>query len=167
MSKRVVKLASVSAIALMMGMGMAGTAVAEKDDLHMTVNKTASSMTTTIDDTITLKAGIMFKTDSAELSKDGQGIINERINKYRGHKTQVFDIEVTGYADKRGSAEHNQKLSEARAQSVADFIAAQSDIPSDKIVVSGMGSSEAVATTAEGMSKERIVVIHLVGKMVK
>ncbi len=167
MSNRVVKMVSVSAIALMMGMGIAGTAVAEKDDLHMTVNKTASSMTTTIDDTITLKAGIMFKTDSAVLSKDGQGIINERINKYRGHKTQVFDIEVTGYTDKRGSEEHNQKLSEARAQSVADHIAAQSDIPSDKIVVTGMGKSEAVATTAEGMSKERIVVIHLVGKMVK
>ena len=83
MSKRVVKLASVSAIALMMGMGIAGTAVAEKDDLHMTVNKTASSMTTTIDDTITLKAGMMFPVDGSTLSKDGQGIINERINKYR------------------------------------------------------------------------------------
>ncbi len=167
MSNRVVKMVSVSAIALMMGMGIAGTAVAEKDDLHMTVNKTASSMTTTIDDTITLKAGIMFKTDSAVLSKDGKGIINERINKYRGHKTQVFDITVTGYADKRGSAEHNMKLSQDRAQSVADHIAAQSDIPSDKIIVQGMGDTEAVATTAEGMSKERIVVIHLVGKMVK
>jgi OOP family OmpA-OmpF porin len=158
---------SVSAIALMMGMGIAATAVAEKDDLHMTVNKTASSMTTTIDDTITLKAGIMFKTDSAVLSKDGKGIINERINKYRGHKTQIFDITVTGYADKRGSAEHNMKLSQDRAQAVADHIAAQSDIPAGKIIVQGMGSSEAVATTAEGMAKERIVVIHLVGKMVK
>ena len=167
MSKRVVKLVSVSAIALMMGMGIAATAVAEKDDLHMTVNKTASSMTTTIDDTITLKAGMMFKTDSSVLSKDGKGIINDRINAYRGHKTQVFDITVTGYADKRGSAEHNMKLSQDRAQSVADYIASQTDIPAGKIIVQGMGSSEAVATTAEGMAKERIVVIHMVGKMAK
>jgi outer membrane protein OmpA-like peptidoglycan-associated protein len=166
MSKRVVKLVSVSAIALIMGMGIAGTAAA-KDELDMTVNKTASSMTTMIDDTITLKAGIMFKTGSAVLSKDGKGIINERINKYRGHKTQIFDITVTGYADKRGSVELNQKLSQNRAQAVADYIASQTDIPLGKIIVKGMGKSEAVATTAAGMAKERIVVIHLVGQMVK
>ena len=63
-----------------------------------------------------------------------------------------------------GSAEHNQKLSEARAQSVADYIASQTDIPAGKIVVTGMGKSQAVATTPEGMAKERIVVIHVVAK---
>ena len=164
MSKRVVKLVSVSAIALIMGMGIAGTAVAE-DVLGVT--GAAKSITTTVNDKITLKAGITFKTDSAVLLEGGKIMINERINKYRGHKTQVFDVTVTGYTDKRGSAELNMKLSKERAQAVADYMAAQSDIPLGKIVVQGMGKSEAVATTAKGMAEERIVVIHLVGKLIK
>ncbi len=163
MSKRILKLASVSAIALMMGMGISGTALAETPSIHGTAAKTASSLTVEKGDTIILKAGTMFPVDGSKLSKDGQGIINERINKYRG-QSQVYDIEVTGYTDSTGSEEHNQKLSEARAQSVADYIAAQTNLTLDQIVVTGKGESEAVATTPEGMAKERIVVIHVVAK---
>ncbi|MEN8212867.1 MAG: OmpA family protein [Pseudomonadota bacterium] len=169
MKNRLTTLASFSAIALLTGMGIAGTAIAETPAVHGTVAKTATSLTAVIDDTIALEAGIMFPVDGSELSKDGQGIINERINKYRtsGKTAHVYDIEVTGYTDSTGSEEHNQKLSEARAQSVADYIAAQSDIPLDDIVVVGKGESEAVATTPEEMAKERIVILHVVGTIEK
>jgi outer membrane protein OmpA-like peptidoglycan-associated protein len=165
MNKNIAKLASLSTAALLIG--LAGAAAAESPSVHGTVNKTGASMTTVADGMVTLDAAMLFAVDSADLSQDGQGIINERINAFRssGAQAKVYDLEVTGYTDSTGSEEHNQKLSEARAQSVADFIAAQTDISLDEIKVIGKGESEAVATTPEGMAKERRVELRFVGDL--
>lgn len=75
-------------------------------------------------ETITLNASSLFEFNKATLSKEGQdsldavaGVLNER--KYDPAKTKV---EIVGHTDRIGSAEYNQKLSEARAASARDYL---------------------------------------------
>ncbi|MFC4158521.1 OmpA family protein [Chitinimonas lacunae] len=75
-------------------------------------------------ETITLNASSLFEFNKAALSKEGKdsldavaGVLTER--KYDPTKTK---IEVVGHTDRIGSAEYNQKLSEARAASARDYL---------------------------------------------
>jgi OOP family OmpA-OmpF porin len=63
-----------------------------------------------------------------------------------------------GHADSRGDADYNQKLSERRAQSVADYMISQG-IDASVIAVSGRGEANPVASNAsrEGRAKNRRV----------
>ncbi len=131
--------------------------------------KTAVSVTATVDEFITMSAAILFGFDSDVLSNDGMAIIDERIGKYRGRVKRTLDVEVTGHTDSTGPEAYNQKLSERRAQSVANYIDKQSDVPHSEIKVTGKGESEPVASndTREGRAVNRRVVIHVEGTIIK
>lgn len=69
--------------------------------------------------------------------------------------------QIIGHTDSRGSAEYNQKLSERRAQSVANYLYTQG-IAKERITVRGMGeeSPKASNDTAQGrMENRRVEVI--------
>lgn len=51
---------------------------------------------------------------------------------------------MIGYTDSKGTEEYNQSLSERRAQAVKDYLVDRG-IASDRITVSGLGESGAVA----------------------
>lgn len=55
------------------------------------------------------------------------------------------DVTITAYTDESGAAAYNQKLSEKRAQSVADYLVAHG-VPADHITIKGMGPTHAYAT---------------------
>jgi outer membrane protein OmpA-like peptidoglycan-associated protein len=67
---------------------------------------------------------------------------------------------VEGYTDSRGSDAFNQKLSEARAQSVRDFLVAHG-VAADRIQARGLGEEDPVAdnATADGRANNRRVEI--------
>ena len=134
---------------------------------EVVANQTAVSVTATVDDYIALTGAVLFALDSAELSEDGRAIIDERIAKYRGKVQNTMDIEVIGYSDSTGDAAHNQELSLQRAQTVANYIEMQTDIPHTEIKVIGKGSSEADTTSTEisqeSQALDRRVVIHFQG----
>lgn len=73
-----------------------------------------------------------------------------------------LSILVVGHTDNRGSLELNEKLSLARAESVATFLSA-AGIPSTAFHVKGAGYSAPVASndTEEGRRKNRRVEIRL------
>ena len=134
---------------------------------EVVANQTAVSVTATVDDYIALTGAVLFALDSAELSEDGRAIIDERIAKYRGKVQNTMDIEVIGYSDSTGDAAHNKELSLQRAQTVANYIEMQTDIPHTEIKVIGRGSSEADTTSTEisqeSQALDRRVVIHFQG----
>lgn len=101
------------------------------------------------------------------LSDDGKAVIDERIVKYRGKVKDMLAIDVVGYADNVGADDYNQKLSVERAQSVADYIDAQTDIPHDKIEVRGKGASESEGETTEDRAMDRRVIINVTGTLVE
>lgn len=76
-------------------------------------------------------------------------------------------LTVEGHTDSTGTAEFNQKLSEQRANSVRDYLAAQR-IDSGSITAAGFGPTMPVAenTTAAGRQKNRRVEIIVSGEVI-
>ena len=101
-------------------------------------------------------SAVFFNFDSARLldrAKSQMQLIKENIA--AAPKDQVFTI--VGHADaKTGSAEYNQKLSERRAQAVADELV-KMGVDSDKIEVVGKGGVEELSP----ISYNRRVVVSL------
>lgn len=76
-------------------------------------------------------------------------------------------LQVEGYTDSTGSQELNQKLSEDRAQSVADFLTANGVSPTN-LTSKGFGESNPVASnaTAAGRSHNRRVSLVVSGSVI-
>ena len=72
-------------------------------------------------------------------------------------------IEVAGHTDSRGSESYNQELSERRAQSVAQYLAAN-QVMDERIIAVGMGELRPVAdnSNAAGQRLNRRVELTLV-----
>ncbi|GGH18398.1 hypothetical protein GCM10011418_22010 [Sphingobacterium alkalisoli] len=56
---------------------------------------------------------INFDTDKATLKQDGLTAVNEIVKVLQAYK--ALKLAINGYTDNSGSADHNKKLSEARA----------------------------------------------------
>jgi outer membrane protein OmpA-like peptidoglycan-associated protein len=117
---------------------------------------------TRIGDNITLNmpGNITFKSDSAELDPSFYKVLNSVdliVKKY--NKTVV---EVAGHTDSTGSAEYNQKLSERRANAVAQYLESQG-LASNRVVTIGAGETRPAAdnSTPEGRQANRRVELTL------
>jgi outer membrane protein OmpA-like peptidoglycan-associated protein len=102
--------------------------------------------------------GISFETGQAALKPTAQ----LTLAKLAGI-AQVFpniNMRIEGYTDSTGSAATNQKLSEARAKSVYDFLKAQG-VAETRLAFQGLGPEYPVADNAtnEGRAKNRRVEI--------
>ncbi|GLR06292.1 OmpA family protein [Vibrio hyugaensis] len=97
-----------------------------------------------------------FEFDSAKLTDS----VSERLDNFVNFLNEYpqAQVEVTGYTDSSGPAAYNQKLSERRAQSVADYLIA-AGVDADRFTVKGMGEENPVAdnSTHEGREKNRRV----------
>jgi outer membrane protein OmpA-like peptidoglycan-associated protein/outer membrane murein-binding lipoprotein Lpp len=71
-------------------------------------------------------------------------------------------IHVVGYTDSRGSAKHNQKLSENRAESVKKYLAGEGPIAGERITSEGKGAADPVGDnkTKDGQFLNRRVEIR-------
>ncbi|HEC09331.1 MAG TPA: OmpA family protein, partial [Acidimicrobiales bacterium] len=72
-------------------------------------------------------------------------------------------VAVEGFTDSQGDAAANQRLSEARAQAVVDYLVSQGVSP-DVLRASGNGESRPVASndTAEGRAQNRRIEFNVV-----
>ncbi len=109
---------------------------------------------------ITFDSGILFDFDSYKLrdaSERNLTDLAETLNKY-----EDTEILIAGHTDNIGDADYNQKLSLDRANSVADYLAANS-VSRDRFIIKGFGETEPVATneTPEGRQKNRRVEIAI------
>jgi len=97
-----------------------------------------------------------FKINSAELSQRNKILLDyvaEEINDTPAGKT----FTVSGYADKEtGTAAYNMKLSERRAQAVADYLESKG-VKADRLVVKGYGST--VQPFSGNIENNRVVII--------
>ena len=74
-------------------------------------------------------------------------------------------VEIAGHTDNAGDKEHNQKLSERRAQRVKQYLTEQGIDP-DRLETKGYGESRPVATnnTKEGRQKNRRTEVHIISE---
>ena len=126
---------------------------------------TAVSVTAQAEEKVVIAAKILFDFDSAELSNDGKAIILERIYAL-GHEENQAEVSVVGHTCSIGPEDYNQKLSERRAEAVADFIEQMKKSPDANVEHSGAGESDPIASndTRQGRQLNRRVTITVVGK---
>jgi len=111
---------------------------------------------------------LRFGFNSANLSaadKQELNVVNQKIEAFRPLLRQnVAHMNVIGYTDSTGPEAYNQKLSERRAQAVADYFATEGQVPRETMRVSGMGESDPIASndTDAGRAQNRRVVIEVV-----
>jgi outer membrane protein OmpA-like peptidoglycan-associated protein len=72
-------------------------------------------------------------------------------------------VVVRGYTDDTGPAEYNRRLSEQRAQSVADFLVGECGLARDRLMVFGLGEEDPIAdnASAAGRAQNRRVTIEI------
>jgi len=110
--------------------------------------------------TLNMPGNITFASDSAELNPSFYKVLNSvNIVLKQYEKTLV---EVAGHTDSTGASDYNQKLSERRANSVAQYLEGQG-LRSDRVITVGAGETHPVATndTAEGRQANRRVELTL------
>lgn len=102
----------------------------------------------------------LFATGSSKLSESEKrhlAPLAEVLTKY-----PEAEANIVGHTDSTGSEKFNQRLSEQRAQAVADYLVEQG-VKAEQLTVRGAGESEPIASndTAEGRAKNRRVEVTI------
>lgn len=105
-----------------------------------------------------LSGKILFETDSSDLSSEAREVITRVSSLLK--EIGIHSLKLEGHTDNRGSDEYNQRLSEQRAQSVANEVIAQG-FEANHLKVVGYGPRMPVASndTEEGRAENRRVTI--------
>lgn len=112
--------------------------------------------------------GTNFAYDKATLRPQAEQVLDEVVTDLKQHPS--IRIRIGGHTDSHGSDIYNQRLSQARAQSVADYLIAHGIDKSRIVEVKGYGEGQPVAPNKkpdgsdnpEGRAKNRRVEIHKV-----
>jgi len=94
---------------------------------------------------LTLSTDVLFDFGKAELKDSGKARLDQLASEIKG--ADVDEIIAVGHADRIASEDYNQKLSEARAQAVKDYLA-QQGAKSNVITAQGKGESQPVTGDA-------------------
>ena len=112
---------------------------------------------------VTLQGGTNFAVGSATLTPAATAKLDDFIA--QNHGVDIDHLTIAGYTDSTGSAELNNRLSDARARSVQTYLA-NAGLRASKWDVQGYGSASPIApnTTAIGRAKNRRVETQVDGK---
>ena len=102
--------------------------------------------------------GPNFEFDKASLTAEGRAKVDEAAQILKDHPSN--SVEIAGHTDSVGSDAYNQRLSERRANTVAERLVADG-ISRSRLHVRGYGESRPVASnkSAEGRARNRRVEI--------
>lgn len=108
-----------------------------------------------INETRTLGSDVLFAFDKSNLSPLGKSKLDDLAADINGQDIEDRRIAVIGHTDRIGSAAYNQKLSEKRANTVADYLSTKGLTPDS---VEGRGMNEPVTgSECEGLSRSKLV----------
>jgi hypothetical protein len=119
-----------------------------------------SGKTTTLDWTLHSKLrkfvlrGINFETASAKILPESTPVLENAVAVLKENPTVI--VEIGGHTDWRGTSQYNLGLSQARANSVRDYLIAAGIAP-NRMTARGYGEDSPIATnsTPEGMAANR------------
>jgi OOP family OmpA-OmpF porin len=105
--------------------------------------------------------GVTFATNSATLNSESNTVLDTTAASLKPYPN--LQIEVRGYTDSVGSDAYNLKLSQARAESVMQYL--QSHGVSNSLTAKGFGKADPIDSnsTKEGRLANRRVTLHVVG----
>lgn len=106
----------------------------------------------------TFTIDVQFPTGSSTLGKESHPHL-EKLADFM-EENPKSKVEIQGYTDNVGNKASNQKLSEARAKSIQDYLIKEEGIEANRITAHGYGSENALEdnATAEGRALNRRVI---------
>ncbi len=106
---------------------------------------------------ITFDSGLLFGFDSSGLSETAAGNLDALANSLSDMEEDAV-LMVAGHTDSTGTEEYNERLSERRAASAANYLVSRGMV-GDRIQTVGLGESEPIATneTEAGQAENRRV----------
>ena len=119
----------------------------------------ASEIKQQIDATGKAVLHINFDTDQATLKVDGSSAVQEISNVL--HNDPTLKLAIHGFTDNTGNAEHNLKLSQARAETVKNEII-KSGIEAQRLVAKGFGQEQPIADNSNDAGKAKNRRVELV-----
>jgi outer membrane protein OmpA-like peptidoglycan-associated protein len=133
---------------------LADTAVHRVDSLQNTVANLDNYH-------VVSETSVQFGFDKDNLTKDAKAALDQLATSVPNTKGYIIALE--GGTDSVGNADYNYGLSERRANSVIQYLAAQHNIPAHKIYVVGLGKDKPVDSnkTRDGRAKNRRVDVRL------
>ena len=103
---------------------------------------------------------VLFPNDSADLSPRAFDIVSRVADDAQAHPNRA--IEIDGYTDTTGTPDHNQLLSQQRADAVAEILV-RHGIDRKRILTRGLGETHLAVPTGDNVPehRNRRVVIRL------
>jgi len=98
-----------------------------------------------------------FDFDQSVLRPEGKAALDDLSKRLA--VTTYGTLTIVGHADRIGTAEYNQKLSERRAEAMRDHLVSDG-VPANKISASGVGKSQPTAACPEVHGKDLIVCLQ-------
>ena len=90
---------------------------------------------------ITLSTDVLFAFNRSQLTPAGEQKLDELAKSAQG--SDVEKVVLTGHADRIGTEDYNQKLSEDRAQAVADYLATKG-VDRSRLQVEAKGETQPI-----------------------
>lgn len=94
---------------------------------------------------------VYFDSDSANISDEGMKTLLEAADIAR--EDHVVHINITANADRTGTAQHNQMLSERRAEAVRRILV-ENGVARNLIIAEGRGENDPQVATADGIAEQ-------------
>lgn len=105
---------------------------------------------------------ITFVTNSAELTADARSKLDIVARALQADSLSNFRFAVEGHADPRGDSDHNLKLSQARAESVVDYLAVYHGVDRQRLRPIGRGDQQlANPSWAAAPENRRVTIVTL------
>ncbi|MEJ0036586.1 MAG: OmpA family protein [Gammaproteobacteria bacterium] len=104
--------------------------------------------------------GVLFENNSSKLTGTSSAVLDPLATELKAHPR--LRIEVQGHTDSVGSDAYNLKLSQARAQTVRDYLVSNG-VPVAELTAKGYGEAQPLADnkSAEGRARNRRVVMSV------
>jgi outer membrane protein OmpA-like peptidoglycan-associated protein len=102
---------------------------------------------------------VKFPVNGDELSPEAQSRLDELVSRLKSENRNVY-LEIQGFTDARGDRRYNEKLGEARAESVRRYLNRQG-VALNRMATISYGAEDPVASnkTPEGRAQNRRVTI--------
>lgn len=102
---------------------------------------------------IILSADVLFDFDKSELRPDSGVHLNRIVEAHRS-ELSGSSIVVEGHTDSKGSLSYNQRLSRARARTIANWLASQTGLKFERILELGFGEIRPRAPNAHADGRD-------------
>ena len=113
----------------------------------MTADEKAADSCQSLMRQTTAKGMINFERAKADLTADSTQTLKDLVE--IANECPAFSIQIEGHTDAEGTDERNQKLSDRRAQAVADFLA-RNGVDAKRLTTVGYGATRPLADNDDG-----------------